>query len=116
MFYSADNNLNTAYSPFEGLKLEGTIVAGAASITFGKLGAAKLTCAALGGDLNVTYQQLDQDMVFTIPAIGAGSGSTLKGIFGPVSTTEIGFTVTEVTGDLAPYVALGTVLKATIQQ
>ena len=116
MFVSADANVNTMYSPFDGLKLEGTIAAGAASITFGKLGAAKLTCAALGGDLNVTYQQLDQDMVFTIPALGAGSGSTLKGTFGPVSATEIGFTVTQVTGDLAPYVTVGTVLKATIQQ
>ena len=114
MFYSADNNLNTAYSPFEGLKLEGTIVAGAASITFGKLGAAKLTCAALGGDLDVTYQQVDTDMIITVPAIGGGAGSTLKGVFEPVTSTEISFRVTEVTGDLAPYVAVGTILSKTL--
>ena len=109
MFYSADNNVCSAYSPYEGLTLSGNIVAGPASITFGKLGSAKLTCQALGGTLDVTYQQVDQDMMITV---AAGNGSQIIGTFNPISETEIAFIVTSVTGDLAPYVQAGTMLKS----
>ena len=112
MFYSADSNINTAYSPFEGFTVSGNIVAGAASIQFGKLGNAKLTCAALGGSLDVTYQQVDNNMKIIV---SQGNGSEIIGTFGPVSNNELGFTVVSCTGDLAPYVQAGTVLKGVVE-
>ena len=108
-FSNVDNDPSLNYYAKNGLALNGTITAGAATMTFGQNGAITLNCAALGGDLAGTY---------TMAMGEAGQLLTVKTSMGNITGTysvnpmgKVTFTVTEVTGDLAAGVNVGAVLS-----
>ena len=110
MFFSnVENDPTLNFYAKNGLALNGTITAGAATMTFGQNGAITLNCAALGGDLAGTY---------TMAMGEAGQLLTVKTSMGNITGTysvnpmgKVTFTVTEVTGDLAAGVNVGAVLS-----
>lgn len=107
-FSNVDNDPSLNYYAKNGLVLNGTITAGAATMTFGQNGAITLNNEALGGDLAGTY---------TMAMGEAGQLLTVKTSMGNITGTysvnpmgKVTFTVTEVTGDLAAGVNVGAVL------
>ena len=93
------------------LTLNGTIVPGAASLKFGTDGKIYFTCAGAGAD-NVegtfSMRLLDattQELTVTV------ANTTIKGTYAVALNGQVTFTVTNVTGDLAAYVAVDTVFS-----
>lgn len=108
-YYNDYESPEMNYFAKEGLVLNGTITAGAATMTFGQNGAITLNNEALGGDLAGTY---------TMAMGEAGQLLTVKTSMGNITGTysvnpmgKVTFTVTEVTGDLAAGVNVGAVLS-----
>lgn len=108
-FSNIDNDPSLNYFAKEGLVLNGTITAGAATMTFGQNGAITLNNEALGGNLAGTY---------TMAMGEAGQLLTVKTSMGNITGTysvnpmgKVTFTVTEVTGGLAQGVNVGAVLS-----
>ena len=96
--------------------LSGSIVPGPASITFKELGKAKLSCAALGDDVQVTFNIIGDQLTINVPAISQDiPATTIVGTYA-VSDDEGGvtYTVTSVTGGLAAYIETNTVLTGSI--
>lgn len=108
-FSNVDNDSSLNFYAKKDLALNGTIAAGAATMTFGQNGVVTLNCQALGGDLAGTY---------TMAMGEAGQLLTVKTSMGNITGTysvnpmgKVTFTVTEVTGDLAAGVNVGAVLS-----
>ena len=108
-YYNDYESPEMNYFAKEGLALNGTITAGAATMTFGQNGAVTLNNEALGGDLAGTY---------TMAMGEAGQLLTVKTSMGNITGTysvnpmgKVTFTVTEVTGGLAQGVNVGAVLS-----
>ena len=108
-FSNVDNDPSLNFYAKKDLALNGTITAGAATMTFGQNGAVTLNCQALGGDLAGTY---------TMAMGEAGQLLTVKTSMGNITGTysvnpmgKVTFTVTEVTGDLTAGVNVGAVLS-----
>ncbi len=108
-FCNVDNDPSLNYFAKEGLALNGTITAGAATMTFGQKGAVTLNCQALGGDLAGTYTMaMGQDgQLLTVKT----SMGNITGTYSVNPTGKVTFTVTEVTGDLAAGVNVGAALS-----
>ena len=109
MFLSEDNNFYNAFSPAVGATLSGTIVPGPASITIGQAGACTLTCEALGGSLQSKYSMFDGNMEITVPAVPGGNGTVIRGTYGFDNQVGYTLTITNVTGDMAQAIQVGTV-------
>ena len=108
-YYNDYESPEMNYFAKEGLALNGTITAGAATMTFGQNGVVTLHNEMLGGDLAGTY---------TMAMGEAGQLLTVKTSMGNITGTysvnpmgKVTFTVTEVTGDLAAGVNVGAVLS-----
>ena len=115
MFYSEANNITAPFLAIKNLKMDGTITAGAASITLGEGRNVTLSCANLGGDLACKFTLIGTTMKIEVPAVNGGSGTTIVGTYG-ASEDEgyFEFVVTSVTGDLAAYIAADTVFKGPV--
>ena len=91
------------------LALSGSITAGDATLTFGEGDACQLTCGALGGTVNATYQNGmhngQQMMVITTASMGSITGTYSVSALGVVT-----FTVVSATGTLATGVTAGNTL------
>lgn len=109
-YYSNDyDNPFLSYFAKEGLVLNGTITAGAATMTFGQNGAITLNNEALGGDLAGTYTMvMGQDgQLLTVKT----SMGNITGTYSVNPMGKVTFTVTEATGGLATGVNVGAVLS-----
>ena len=108
-FSNVDNDPSLNYYAKNGLALNGTITAGAATMTFGQSGAITLNCAALGGDLAGTYTMAmgEAGQLLTVQT----SMGNITGTYSVNPMGKVTFTVTEVTGDLAAGVNVGAVLS-----
>ncbi len=108
-FSNVNNDPSLNYFAKEGLALNGTITAGAATMTFGQNDAITLNCQALGGDLAGTYTMaMGQDgQLLTVKT----SMGNLTGTYSVNPMGKVTFTVTEVTGGLAQGVNVGAVLS-----
>ena len=107
-FSNVENNPSLNFYGKNGLALNGTITAGAATMTFGQNGAITLTCAALGGDLAGTYE-MAMDGANQIITIKTAMGN-ITGTYSVNATGVVTLTVTAVTGDLATGVNVGAVI------
>ncbi len=107
-YYNDYENPEANFFAEEGEVLNGTITAGAASMTFGQNGVVTLNCAALGGDLAGTYAMSmnNADQLITIKT----SMGNIVGTYSVDMAGLVTLTVTEVTGDLAAGVNVGAVL------
>ena len=106
----------TYFCTFKDQTLAGNIVPGAATIKFDKLGVCYVSCANIGAS-NVKAKYAVEntasggcEMTITLPALtSGGAGTVIKGTYSPIDgNLNMGLTVTSVTGDLAPYVTVGT--------
>ena len=108
-FSNVENDPSLNFYAKQGLALNGTITAGAASMTFGQNGAITLSCQALGGDLTGTYAMAmgenGQEMTVTT------SMGTITGTYAVNPAGKVTLTITAVTGDLAAGVNVGAVLS-----
>ncbi len=108
-FSNVNNDPSLNYYAKNGLALNGTITAGAATMTFGQNGTVTLNCEALGGNLAGAYKMAMSgvDQLMTIEtAMGNITGTYAVNPLGKVT-----FTVTAVEGDLAAGVNVGAVLS-----
>ena len=107
-YYNDYENPEANFFAEEGEVLNGTITAGAASMTFGQNGVVTLNCAALGGDLAGTYAMSmnNADQLITIKT----SMGNIVGTYSVDMAGLVTLTVTGVTGDLAAGVNVGAVL------
>lgn len=114
-FYNEDTKM-TYFCTFKDQVLAGNIVPGAATIKFDKLGVCYVSCANIGAS-NVKAKYAVEntstggcEMTITLPALtSGGAGTVIKGTYSPIDgNLNMGLTVTSVTGDLAPYVTVGT--------
>ena len=108
-FSNVDNDPSLNYYAKNGLALNGTITAGAATMTFGQNGTVTLHNDMLGGDLAGTYKMAmsGSDQLMTIEtAMG-----NITGTYAVNPAGKVTFTVTAVEGDLAAGVNVGAVLS-----
>ena len=108
-FSNVDNDPSLNYYAKNGLALNGTITAGAATMTFGQNGTVTLHNDMLGGDLAGTYKMAmsGADQLMTIEtAMG-----NITGTYAVNPAGKVTFTVTAVEGDLAAGVNVGAVLS-----
>ena len=106
MFYNPYEAPNNSFFVKNGLTLTGKINSTYdATITFGQNGNLTLTCAALGGTVNGSYQMLMDGSSQTI-AINAANTDFVAS-FAVDQTGAITVTFTEITGDLSAQVASG---------
>ena len=114
-FVAEELNVLAPYNAVEGLALSGNIVPGAASITFGKNNNVKLSCAALGGDLDCKFALVGSTLTIKAPAINGGTGTTLVGTYTTAQQQGVmQFKVTSCTGDMASYIPVDTVFQGTL--
>ena len=115
-FVAEELNVLAPYNAVEGLALAGTIVPGAATMTFGKNNNITLSCAALGGDVACKFALVGSTLTIKVPALQeGGSGTTIVGTYTTASQQGVmQFTVTSCTGDLAAYIAADTVFSGSI--
>ena len=108
-YYNDYESPEMNYFAKEGLALNGTITAGAATMTFGQNGAVTLHNDMLGGDLAGKYKMAmsGADQLMTIEtAMG-----NITGTYAVNPAGKVTFTVTAVEGDLAAGVNVGAVLS-----
>ena len=108
-FSNVENNPSLNFYGKNGLALNGTITAGAATMTFGQNGAITLNCAALGGDLAGTYE-MAMDGANEIITIKTAMGN-ITGTYSVNAAGVVTLTVTAVDGDLAAGVNVGAVIS-----
>lgn len=110
-YYNVDNDPDLFYHAKKDLVLNGTIVAGAASIKFDEGGKFYFTCATLGA--NNAEGSYDMDLVdySTQYMTLSIQGTTVRGIYAVTEAGVVTFTVTEVSGTMATYIAAGTVFS-----
>ena len=115
MFFSEEMNITAPFLAIKGLTMTGVINAGEASIILGQNNTVKLSCSALGGDLDAKFTLIGSTMTITVPALQGGSGTTIVGTYAPTETEGvIAFTVSSVTGDLAAAISAGTIFQGSI--
>ena len=108
-FSNVENDPSLSFYGKNGLALNGTIDAGAATITFGQNGAVTLHNEMLGGDLAGTYEMAmgESGQLITIKT----SMGNITGTYAVNPAGKVTLTVTEVTGGLASGVNVGAVLS-----
>ena len=108
-YYNDYESPEMNYFAKEGLALNGTITAGAATMTFGQDGAVTLHNDMLGGDLAGTYTMAmgEDGQLLTVKT----SMGNITGTYSVNPMGKVTFTVTEVTGGLAQGVNVGAVLS-----
>ena len=115
MFFSEEMNITAPFLAIKGLTMTGVINAGEASIILGQNNNVKLSCSALGGDLDAKFTLIGSTMTITVPALQGGSGTTIVGTYAPTETEGVvAFTVSSVTGDLAAAISAGTIFQGSI--
>jgi len=108
-FYSVDNSPYIAYFAKNNMVLSGSTAAGEASIKFGTLGKAYLTCdGAHISNQQVSYTmgygEAGQEMVISID-----EENKIKGIYSVDEEFKVTFTVTEATGQFNGLVTVGAI-------
>ena len=105
-YYSNGDDPALTFYAKKGMTLSGTIVPGAASITFGDAGKAIFTCANAGmTDAAITYSMIagsPQQMVLTI------SDTTVTGVYYVEANGSVTFRVLSAEGSLATYILADT--------
>ena len=116
VFFSEEMNIAATIGVRKGLELSGDIVAGPATITFKELGKAKLSCAALGKDVEVTFTLIGNELTVKIPKISDEiAATTLVGTYARFNNKGgVRYTITSVTGGLENYIQVNTALEGSL--